>query len=162
MVEPNIPAGDNGQPDSPRIYVYLLHFGGEQRKQKYPGQCQAEQSSHPPHSVLAYQCYSDAPPEVLAAPITSRDGFVALAKGWDPEDLPSNLTADVPLIEHHSRATHNNCGSQRDIDDYPTDGRSYGVGGALCTDWPTIHLQRRNLTQERRLPMQRGSRAVCQ
>ena len=101
-------------------------------------------------------------PRFWLAPITSRDGFVALAKRWDPEDLPSNMTADVPLIEHHSRATHNNCGSQRDIDDYPTDECSYRIGGNLCTNWPTIHFQRRNLTEERRLPMQRGSRAVCQ
>ena len=30
-------------------------------------------------------------PRFWLAPITSRDGFVALVKGWDPEDLPSNM-----------------------------------------------------------------------
>jgi hypothetical protein len=34
--EPNIIARDNGQPDSPRIYMHLLHFGEEQRKHTYP------------------------------------------------------------------------------------------------------------------------------
>jgi hypothetical protein len=34
--EPNITARNNGQPDSPGIYVRLLHFGKEQRKRKYP------------------------------------------------------------------------------------------------------------------------------